>query len=209
MSILIYKNSDDRIHEVSLQEFEKRLGIKYLHSLVFASNKYKEHIIKKTEKRLKRLNLKKMNLWMLALHQNEMERSKNHFFYVRWINHDLGYGVFAAQDIPALCYVGEYLGVVCKRSGRKHRFNDYIFSYTVTDKNTPYIIDAQQQGNFTRFINHDDYHPNLISRWVVKDGLTHIILFTNRSVKKNQQLTYDYGDYYWRSRPLPLSISEF
>jgi len=146
-----------------------------------------------------------MNAWTLALYREGMERPKEGLFYVRWIDHLLGYGVFAARNIPALCYIGEYVGVIRKRRIRKHRSNDYIFGHVIAGKESSYIIDAKDLGNFSRFINHND-HPNLTSRWVVKDELTHIILFSNKLILKDQQLTYDYGEYYWRSRAIPLSI---
>ena len=206
MSILIYRNSEDQVYKIPIEEFEKRVGVKYLNSLIFERSEYKEKLIKKTEKRLKRTDLKQMNSWTLALHQKAMERPKEDLFYIRWINNYLGYGVFAAQDIPALCYIGEYVGIIRKRRFRKYRFNDYVFGYVVAGKDTPYIIDAKEQGNFARFINHSD-QPNLTSRWIVKDKLTHIILFANNLIPKDQQLTYDYGDYYWRSRTSPSSIT--
>ena len=162
--------------------------------------------MKKSTKRVARPHLKQMNTWTLALHQKAMECPKRDLFYIRWINPYLGYGVFAAQDIPALCYIGEYIGVIRKRRFRKYRFNDYVFGYVAADRDVPYIIDAKEEGNFSRFINHGD-EPNLTSRWVVKEGLTHIILFANTLILKDRQLTYDYGPHYWRSRTAPSLIT--
>ncbi|NGX51596.1 MAG: hypothetical protein K1060chlam2_01468 [Chlamydiae bacterium] len=206
MSILIYRNSEDQLYKIPIEEFEKRVGIKYLDSLIFERPEYREKLIKKSQKRIRRPHLKQMNSWTLALHQKAMERPREDLYYIRWISGYFGYGVFAAQDIPALCYVGEYLGLVRKKRFGKFRFNDYVFGYVAADRETPYIIDAKEQGNFARFINHSD-EPNLTSRWVVKDGLTHIILFANKLIPKDSQLTYDYGEYYWRSRSSPSLIT--
>lgn len=206
MSILIYRNSENRVYKIFIRELEQRLEIKYLNSLIFEREKYRERVIKKAKKYLKRPGLKQMNSWTLALHKRAMEQPQKDFFYIRWINNCLGYGVFAAQDIPALCYIGEYAGMLRKRHFRKDRFNNYIFGYVVAGKGTSYIIDAKEQGNFTRFINHNGIHPNLTSRWVIKDQITHIIFFANKLILKGQQLTYDYGDCYWRSRTFPSLI---
>jgi len=205
MSILIYRNSEQRVYKISTDAFAKRVGIKYIDHIVFGRSQYREILIKKTEKRLRSPELRKMNAWTLALYREGMEHPKEELLYVRWIDQLLGYGVFAAQNIPALCYIGEYVGVIRKRRVRKNRFNDYIFGHVIAGKESSYVIDAKDQGNFSRFINHNDY-PNLTSRWVVKDGLTHIILFSNKLILKDQQLTYDYGEYYWRSRATPLPI---
>jgi SET domain-containing protein len=67
------------------------------------------------------------------------------------------------------------------------------------------VIDAEEKGNFTRFINHSD-EPNLTSRWIVVDGIYHVILFANQLIPKGTQLTYDYGPNYWSQRPGPLCL---
>lgn len=206
MSILIYRNSENRVYKISIEDFEKRVGIRYVNALIFEKEEYREKLIKKAQKKLKHPPVRQMNAWTLALHQKAIEHPKEDLFYIRWINSYLGYGVFAAQDIPALCYIGEYTGLVRKRRFHKYRFNDYVFGYVAAGKNTPYIIDAKEQGNFSRFINHSDA-PNLTSRWVVKEGLTHIILFANKFIPKDKQLSYDYGDTYWRSRSHPSLIT--
>lgn len=205
-SISIYRNREQKIHQISIEEFEKRVGIKYIHSLSFEDESIKEKLIKKSEKRLSRKGFRQMNAWTLALHQKEMEKSKKDLFYIRWINPYLGYGVFAAKDIAALSYIGEYVGVVRKRRFHKYRFNDYVFGYAAAGKEIPYIIDAKDQGNFSRFINHNA-QPTLTSRWVVKDGFTRIILFANQFIPKDKQFTYDYGYYYWRSRTSPSLLT--
>jgi len=205
-SILIYRNREQKIHRIPIEELEERVGIKYIHSLAFEDASLKEKLVKKSAKRLKRKGFRQMNAWTLALHKKAMDEPRDHLFYIRWINAYLGYGVFAAQDIAALTYIGEYVGVVRKRRLRKYRFNDYVFGYAAAGKEIPYIIDAKEQGNFSRFINHSD-QPNLTSRWVVKDGLTHIILFANQFIPKDKQLVYDYGEYYWRSRTRPSLLA--
>lgn len=204
-SILIYRNSDEAIHKIPISEFEARLNITYTDSLIFDSIKTIHKVAKKCSKKMKKEPLRQMNAWTLALHKNELNKPRGHLFYIKWINRYLGYGVFAAEDIPGLTYIGEYTGIVKRRNNRKNRFNDYVFSYDLCGKSTRWCIDAKEKGNFTRFLNHSD-HPNLTSRWIIKDGITHIILFSNQRIPKGSQLTYCYGPWYWRSRSNPAPL---
>ena len=127
MSILVYRNSKSQIYKIPLSEFENRLGIKYLNNLKFQSKKDQDKLTLLGKKRLRKPSIAKMNAWTLALHQKSMEKPQEDLFYIKWINRYLGYGVFAAQDIPALCYIGKYIGLVRKRRFRKYKFIDYVF----------------------------------------------------------------------------------
>ncbi|MEM8727257.1 MAG: SET domain-containing protein-lysine N-methyltransferase [Chlamydiota bacterium] len=204
-SILIYRNRAEKIYKIPISEFEEKLKITYTDTLIFDSIKTVHRVAKKCARKMKKEPLRRMNAWTLTLHKKELERPPEHFFYIRWINRYLGYGVFAAQDIPGLTCIGEYTGIVTRRNNRKNRFNDYVFSYDLCGKATRWCIDARKKGNFTRFLNHSD-RPNLTSRWMIRDGITHIILFSNRTILKGSQLTYCYGPWYWRSRSSPASL---
>ena len=203
--IQIYRNRDEKIHQMPLQEFEKRLEIKWTDTLLFQNPKIIYQIAKKCARKMKKTKLRQMNHWTLCLHEKGMGLPREHLYYIRWINPYLGYGVFAAETIPANTFIGEYTGVVKQRKNRKNRFNDYIFSYDLCGKATRWCIDAKEKGNFTRFLNHSDT-PNLTSRWVIRDGITHIILFSNQCIQKGTQMTYCYGPWYWRSRSAPSPL---
>ena len=204
-SILIYRNKDEKIHQISLSEFEAKLKITYLDHLAFDSVKTVYKIAKKCSRKMENHPVRQMNTWTLALHKHELDQPREHLFYIKWINHYLGYGVFAARDIPSLTYIGEYTGIVKKRNNRKNRLNDYVFSYDLFGKATRYCIDAKERGNFTRFLNHSD-HPNLTSRCMIRNGIIHIIFFSNQRIIKKRQLTYAYGPWYWKSRSSPSSL---
>ena len=204
-SILIYRNSEETILPIPLSEFEERMGITYLNSLTFEEPEIVEAVKKKCVKKMKNQELYQMNRWTLALHDKAMDLPRESYYYIRYINRYLGYGVYAARTIPALTYLGEYTGVVKRRRNRKNRFNDYVFSYDLCGKSTRWCIDAQEKGNFTRFLNHSD-QPNLTSRWVIREGITHIIFFSNSLIPAGTQLTYCYGPWYWRSRSNPASL---
>lgn len=200
--INIFRNSDRKLHSITLEEIEKKLNFQYLEHLEFESPEMLRWIAKKSLKSLKKESSRQMNRWVLALHKKAILNPSRGHIYIRYIDPSLGYGIFAAKDIPALTYIGEYTGTVKRKKRKKYRFNDYIFGYMTGPKNSPFIIDAKEKGNFTRFINHSD-EPNLTSRWVVEGGITRIIVFSNKFIPAGSQITYDYGKYYWRSRPNP------
>ena len=76
---------------------------------------------------------------------------------------NMGKGLFAAADIKPKTFIIEYTGEVFHRQSKifKKRETVYLKStntYTYQlDQN--YIIDAQQYGNWARFINHS-HDPN-------------------------------------------------
>jgi hypothetical protein len=204
--ITIYRNKDQKRHAISLKEFENKLNIDYISYLEFETPDYLRWTLSKSEKQLKKEAIRKMNRWVLALHKKSILAPRYDHIYIRHIDSVVGYGVFANEDLPRLTYIGEYTGVVTRRHPKKICFNDYVFRYMVGPKNTPFMIDAKKKGNFSRFINHSD-EPNMNSRWVIVGGITRIILFTNRLIEKGEQLTYDYGKSYWRSRTAPTLIT--
>lgn len=191
--------------ELDPEEFKKMFNVSYLPHLRFDSYETLQTIVKKSQKVMQKKTLQTQNHWMRALHEKAYFKKPFEDYMISWVDPLIGYGVFAAKTIPALTYIGEYTGVVRRRRRRKDRFNNYIFGYVAASKETPFIIDAQYEGNFTRFINHSDT-PNLASRWMEINGVCHIILFVSRAIPEGEQLTYNYGPYYWRSRSYPRPI---
>jgi histone-lysine N-methyltransferase SETD1 len=53
------------------------------------------------------------------------------------------------------------------------------------------IVDAMFKGNESRFINHS-CEPNCYSKVVTIEGVKHIIMFAARSIRENEEITYDY-----------------
>ncbi len=186
----------------SVEELERRFNFSYLPHLEFDSIDTVEAICERTEKTLKDKTTRAMNHWTQSLHERSYRTTELDCIALGYVNPLVGHGIFAKKHLPKLTLIGEYTGEVRKRSKRGDRFNDYIFAFSSGPKNTPYIIDARHKGNLTRFINHSE-QPNCISRWMVIDGITRIIFYTKDIVQKGEQLTYDYGRFYWRSRIFP------
>ena len=187
------------------EEIEKEFSITYLSELEFSTEKILNKVEKRCHRKLKSEKHKKLNRWVNGLYKNDLERKKESEFHIKRVSALVGYGVYSTKRIPELTYIGEYTGVVKRRERRKDRYNDYIFGYIVGPSDTPWVIDASKKGNFTRFINHS-FSPNLTSRWIIHENVCHVILFANRLILPGEQLTYDYGPYYWKRRSFPLDL---
>ena len=173
--------------------------------LVFDQPCFKEKIKKSTNRLLRWGPMRKLNRFTSDLLMEDFILQNQSEVEIKYIDSLIGYGVFSNQVIPALKFVGEYVGIVRRRDRKKDRDDDYIFRYIRTGLFQPLVVDAEECGNFTRFINHS-LTPNLSSRWIVHEGIYHIVFMTNRLVKKGEQLTYNYGPGYWSQRANPLEL---
>lgn len=201
----IYSQKEHRIKYINEKQFEAFFSVKYLDHLQFASYSALQWVYEKNERQLKKGDVNKTNHWTRALLEKELRKKSLPDIYIKWINAFIGYGIFAAKDIPEYTFIGEYSGLIKRRRRRRDLGNDYIFGYVTGPSDTPYMIDAEKYGNFVRFINHSD-EPNLTSRWIISDNISHIVLFANRFIPKDTQLTYDYGPYYWKRRSSPVLL---
>lgn len=203
---ILLKNSSEFV-ELSKAEFEKQMAIQWLDHLEFQSDKMTRRVFKHSAKAMRKKELSIREKWIGTHFHKEISYSYLPLVSIRWIGDQIGYGVFAEKDIPAGAYIGEYTGLVRKRRRLSDRKNDYCFEYTIGDwVFNPFIIDAKAQGNFTRYINHSD-EPNLDPLSVFADGVMHIVFVTKKSIPKGQELSYHYGDTFWKKRS-QLKISK-
>lgn len=187
------------------KQLEQMFSFSYLNHLYFSSYSYFSYCIKKTNRQLLNEEVLQAAKWGSAMFEKEYKRGFFPNLLLKKVNPLVGYGVFAYEDIAQYNYIGEYTGKVRKRDRFRDKFNDYVFGFVACTKDTPYVVDAKDSGNITRFINHSD-EPNLKSRWVVIDGICHIIFYANQFIPKGKQLTYDYGPYYWKKRAAPIDF---
>ncbi len=189
--------NDPEIRTYSTQEFERVMQIKFQPNLAFHADK----VLKKAEKLSlraeRREELDRKQKWLGVLFAPEIEQGREVDALIQWIDSKMGYGVFATKDLPPFTYVGEYTGEVRKRKWADNQ-NYYCYDYAIGEK-SPFLIDAEKSGNLTRFINHSRT-PNLEPISVLSGALMHVILLTTRWIKKDEQLTYDYGPEYWKKR---------
>lgn len=109
-----------------------------------------------------------------------------------------GRGVFAAMDFPAGARVIRYLGKLITHAQADRRYDDsldsgHTFLFTLNER---YIIDANQQGNSARWINHS-CEPNCGATIHVDvngdESKDQVWIETLRPVAAGEELTYNYG----------------
>jgi uncharacterized protein len=109
-----------------------------------------------------------------------------------------GNGVFAARNLPKGQAVIEYRGKLVTHDEADEMYDGSVetghtFLFTLNDE---YIIDANQQGNAARWINHS-CAPNceavIIERGRNGHKRERIFIETTRAIREGEELTYDYG----------------
>jgi uncharacterized protein len=109
-----------------------------------------------------------------------------------------GNGVFAGQDLPAGYKLADYAGRLRTHAYVERVYGDSVesghtFLFTLNDG---YVIDANVDGNDTRWINHS-CTPNCQPYHVAsEDGdkrRDRIVIETLRPIPKGEELTFDYG----------------
>lgn len=136
--------------------------------------------------------------WLGSYYSQEIETGFIPEVSVEWIDEKIGYGVYARKSFAVGAFLGEYTGLVRPRKRRLDRKNDYCFEYAVGMK-SPWVIDAKECGNHTRFINHSA-KPNIEPMALYSKGLMHIVFISVQPIKKGDQLFYEYGPYFWKKR---------
>ena len=189
------------------QDFEKCFRIRYLAGLQFANSKVQMNIGKRCHRALSKEWISPRQKW-LGHYYAEGIRGKIHLdLTIAWIDNIVGYGVWTNRDIPAQTYIGEYTGLLRKRFFFGRWENLYCFDYNIGEgRKSRYVIDAQDFGNHTRFINHSD-RPNLEPVSVYCDGLLHVIVYSRDKIQAGAQLCYDYGREYWNRRSEPRILT--
>lgn len=118
---------------------------------------------------------------------------------LRWLGDDVGYGVFASEDIEAEGFIGIYTGEVVARTS--YMSVDYAWAYPLkTLEGGKIILDAKFIGNEMRFVN-DSRTPNCIVKYVLGfDGIWHVCYVALTPIKKGEQILVSYGEGYWKTR---------
>lgn len=190
---------------LTLEEFEKLTGAKWVSLLQFEEPQIPLKIHRLVEKLHAKGELTFEQLWLGQYFKKEILTSQEPKVAIRYINADLGWGVFALAPLKKMRFIAEYVGKVRKRQKSDEK-NSYCFEYLVTHgERSLYTIDAAEQGGLARYINHSNA-PNLESTLATFDNQSHVILYTKEAIAKDAQLCYDYGPDYWakRSKPTPL-----
>lgn len=105
-----------------------------------------------------------------------------------------GWGVFAANDIPQNEMVGEYVGEVLgdQVAERRGRLYDEVQSTFLFEITKGLSLDSTRIGNKLRYCNHSS-DANLEPRLMRVAGDVRIGIFARRSIKKHEELFFNYG----------------
>ncbi|PIS02904.1 MAG: hypothetical protein COT85_02410 [Chlamydiae bacterium CG10_big_fil_rev_8_21_14_0_10_42_34] len=191
--------------QLSLAQFEKSSGAKWITQLSFENPKILGAIEKEGRKLYKKGEMTLEQTWFGKYYGKEIRSSFTPSLEIRWIDETLGWGVFALENLKKMQFVAEYVGNVRKR--RRHDIkNAYCFEYVLVQGiGSSYTIDALDQGGVSRYINHSE-NPNLNSALATIDGVSHVILYAKVPIAKGEQLCYDYGPDYWSKRTAPKPL---
>ena len=180
----------------------KQTGTTFLPTLCFDRQTTMARLLSQTAKLQKKGELSCEQLWLGSYFQKEILSASIPDVSIRWVDDQIGWGVFAERRFKEMEWIAEYTGILRKRKKEDEK-NSYCFEYRLApDVITNYSIDGRDHGGISRYINHNAA-PNLTSALATVGGVTHVILYTNRPIQAGEQLCYDYGPDYWKKRALP------
>ncbi len=186
---------DKNFHEI----FGIKTKIEYLSDVVI-EEKYKKDFLKKWKKFYKKGKdgLSKTRKKQIEAFYKKFNKEKTDISFcdkieIRFISKQMGHGVFAKEDIPKYTILNHYAGIL---RPDKVVADDNDSSFGFPDFKG-YSIDAQDQGNWARFMNHSENTNVVVWEYYLSIGPR--IFFTSgpNGIKKGEQLTYSYGDIYW------------
>ncbi|MDE3046230.1 MAG: SET domain-containing protein-lysine N-methyltransferase [Verrucomicrobiota bacterium] len=189
------------------EKFREKVFCEYLSHPIYESADDFDLLLAKTKKAKLSDAISSEKIWMGVYFDKEMQQHLHPKISLRWISEELGFGAFAEQRIPPCTFVGEYAGVVRERKKKIVKDNDYCVRYTLWNVGRKkFIIDANEQGNFTRFINHS-FRPNLGLQSIYWRGLPRMIFISLKEIAPGDQLSFDYGTLFWKkSANAPLNL---
>lgn len=202
-NVTLLKEGDSFV-ELDGDRFFEKFEVEYINTLYFQNIKTLKKVLSSCCRGVEAENISEKEIWLGTYYRDEILKGTSPSIYIKWIGNEKGYGVFAKKDLKRGSFIGNYSGVLRKHKKSLDRKNGYCFEYqTGESKKTPFTVDAKYLGNHTRFINHGS-SPNLALFNAYLMGITHIILMTKRDVKRDEELTYDYGPDYWKKRAKPV-----
>ncbi len=192
---------------VKIYNPEKLQNFTYLEEPIFETAQALDLVLEKTAIAKSRDQIPAEKIWMGIYFNKEVQKGHHPKVALKWIDDTLGFGVFAQQRIQSCTFIGEYTGVIKDLGKRSTKDNYYCVQYTSWGiRRKKLSIDAQNSGNFTRFINHSQT-PNLGLQSIYWCGLPRMVLVSLKEIEKGEQLTFDYGSLFWKHCPqAPLPI---
>ncbi|HRW58171.1 MAG TPA: SET domain-containing protein [Chlamydiales bacterium] len=200
----IFIKENENMQSLTIAEFEKFFDIRFVSSLTFENYPLLKSVYFRMQGALKNGLLYEEQMWEGSLHDTQLSVPSYEDVFIGFAGKEKGWGLFAKNSLKKGAFVGEYAGLLRKRKKALDRYNAYLFEYSYPEgKRTPWTIDALEMGNLTRFINHS-MNPNLKPLIVYNRGFMKIVFIANRDISPSEELTYDYGENYWKKRNPPI-----
>ena len=137
-----------------------------------------------------------------ARYGEEIEKGQMAPLYIQKINDQIGYGLFAAENLKKGDFIGEYTGVIRVSEELTETFEDgsyetdFSWDYPDETGDTALEINGRLEGNELRFANHDRNY-NLDVEHTLHKGQWLIFFVARRDIIADEQLFVSYGDEYW------------
>lgn len=197
---ILFCDSPKEVLECSPQEFCDITGVEYITSPIFSSYRLLAQITREVNQRESESPLGIERRWLGAFYKTQIESHATGKVRVQRVDPQIGLGLFAHQAIKTKEFIGEYSGEVMRYLFFRGRWNDFVGEYALGGKDpTRFVIDAKEKGNHTRFINHSD-QPNASAITVILEKLMRVIIIAERPIQPGEEITINYGPFYWRNR---------
>ena len=182
-------------------DFFSRIGLRYLDRSRVVSERFEAYSWANSPyAQANRVEFEELS----RLYAEDLKKSKRAEVFLAFISDQVGWGVFAQKDLPAGTLVGEYTGIIreaqdCEpvRDDKGHFLSDYAWNYPdELPDGTEFEIDARDEGNELRFVNHS-FEPNVGVDHTLVDGIFVTFFKALTNIPAGTQLLIDYGEEYW------------
>ncbi len=180
------------------KRFEALYDLTYISQPLFESEKVLREVMRLAQKAKAEDAIPNERIWMGIYFDYELLADIHPKVSLRFIDDEVGFGVFAAQRISPCALVGEYTGQLVEAKKRALKSKFHYIRYAIWEMGgRKYVLDAEKMGNFTRFINHSA-QPNLGLQSVYWRGIPRMIFVALKEIHEGEQLTFDYGAVFWK-----------
>lgn len=178
----------------TIAEFERLTGMRYLSHLEFTSKAVYHEVAEQCQRCIVNKTVSQKAISVGVSYADQIYKGFVNAVEIRWIDANIGYGLFAAKECAPGEFVGEYVGCVRKVPCIFGGVNEYFYRYPLYRTGFfVYAIDASSQCNEVSFINHGKENANCEAVVGVARGLFHVCIRTIRPVHKGEEFLFDYG----------------
>lgn len=182
----------DKVRQYSAEEFRHFLGVTYLPRAIFINSSLLFWFMERLRcMAVDQLKEEEDNYFLY--HKSLIENNTDDLI-IKWVDDEIGYGLFAGRSFKPGEFIGEYSGIIknAKDSSDDNRYNIIYFR----NRKNSYYIDAQDYGNHMRFMNHSSF-GNVMGVHMYCQGIRRTIFIAWTPIQPGDQLLFDYGKNYW------------